>query len=101
VPRFRPPLPCDPTYDEALRHEFNLVSTENAMKIDPEAFLFYNDYGGEGINAKSDAIYDLVAGMLERGVPVHGVGLQMHLVSGQAPPARMAENMARLAELGL
>jgi endo-1,4-beta-xylanase len=25
----------------------------------------------------------------------------MHLVSGQAPPARMAENVARLAELGL
>ncbi|MHA2433760.1 MAG: endo-1,4-beta-xylanase [Candidatus Thorarchaeota archaeon] len=27
----------------------------------------------------ADAIYDLVKGLLERGVPIHGVGLQMHI----------------------
>lgn len=73
-----------------------------AREADPGALLFYNDYGGEGINAKSSTIYDLVAGMRERGVPIDGVGLQMHVPSGQAPsPREVTENMDRLAELGL
>jgi endo-1,4-beta-xylanase len=73
-----------------------------AHEADPDALLFYNDYGGEGMNRKSDAIYELVEDLVERGVPVHGVGLQMHVVVGQAPrPDDVQENMARLADLGL
>jgi endo-1,4-beta-xylanase len=73
-----------------------------AHEADPGALLFYNDYGGEGINRKSDAIYDLVEGMLERGVPIHGVGLQMHVTASWSPGAvRVLDNMNRLADLGL
>jgi endo-1,4-beta-xylanase len=73
-----------------------------AHEADPDALLFYNDYGAEGMNSKSDAVYDLVKGMLDRGVPVHGVGLQMHVASGQTiPAARVLANMDRLADLGL
>ncbi len=73
-----------------------------AHEADPEALLFYNDYGGEGMNAKSDAIYELVRGMVERGVPIHGVGLQMHVSASSAPASdRVLENMNRLADLGL
>src|SRR5262249_13810100 len=32
-----------------------------ARAADPDALLFYNDYGAEGMNAKSDRVYDLVA----------------------------------------
>ena len=35
-----------------------------------------------------------------RGVPLDGVGMQMHLIAGQLP-SRMAENFARFAALGL
>ena len=73
-----------------------------AQAADPFARLYYNDYGGEGMNAKSDAIYNLVKGMLERGVPVHGVGLQMHTGPADSPSAAdVATNMQRLAALGL
>jgi endo-1,4-beta-xylanase len=73
-----------------------------AHEADPDALLFYNDYGGEGMNAKSEAIYDLVAGLRERGVPIDGVGLQMHVLSGQAPlPREVTENMDRLGGLDL
>jgi endo-1,4-beta-xylanase len=73
-----------------------------AREADPGALLFYNDYSGEGLGAKSDAIYDLVRGLLAQGVPIDGVGLQMHITAGN-PPAQssVAANMQRLAALGL
>jgi endo-1,4-beta-xylanase len=73
-----------------------------AHTADPNVKLYYNDTGGEGLGAKSDAVYNLVKGMLSRGVPINGVGLQMHLDLNSAPSqADMSSNMARLATLGL
>ncbi len=61
-----------------------------AREADPAAKLFYNDYGGEGLGTKSDAIYNLVAGMKQRGVPVQGVGLQMHVDLNAPSPSDVA-----------
>jgi len=73
-----------------------------AREADPQALLFYNDYGGEGLGGKSDAIYELVKGLLAQGVPIDGVGLQMHVRAAAAPAdASVAANMRRLAALGL
>lgn len=73
-----------------------------AQAADPAARLFYNDYGGEGLGPKSDAIYRLVADLVEQGVPIQGVGLQMHVSLDNAPsPSAVAVNMQRLAALGL
>jgi len=73
-----------------------------AHEADPTARLFYNDYGAEGLNPKSDAVYGMTKRLLENGVPIHGVGLQMHLILGVHPsPEEIAENMRRLAALGL
>ncbi len=75
---------------------------EWAYESDPEAKLFYNDYGGEGLNEKSDAIYEFVQALQERGVPFHGVGLQMHVsLDDYPPPKEVAANIHRLAALGL
>jgi endo-1,4-beta-xylanase len=73
-----------------------------AHEADPQAKLFYNDYNGEGLGSKSDAIYRLLKDLLQRGVPVQGVGLQMH-ISLDSPPraADIAANIQRLGELGL
>jgi len=73
-----------------------------AHEADPQARLFYNDYGGEGLGRKSDAIYDLVQGLLSRGVPIHGVGLQMHIGLWPFPsPQDVAANISRLDAIGL
>ena len=73
-----------------------------AHEANPQARLFYNDYGGEGLGRKSDAIYALVKGMLQRGVPLDGVGLQMHISLDRYPnPQDVLANMRRLAALGL
>jgi endo-1,4-beta-xylanase len=73
-----------------------------AHEADPQARLFYNDYGGEGLGRKSDAIYGLVRNLRTRGVPIHGVGLQMHIRLESSPALRdVAANMNRLAALKL
>jgi len=74
-----------------------------AHAADPGARLYYNDYGAEGMNAKSNAVYGLVQGMLSRGVPINGVGLQMHTGANSSSPSAddVARNMQRLADLGL
>lgn len=72
-----------------------------AHEADPDALLFYNDYGAEEMNAKSDAVYEMVADFVERGVPIHGVGMQSHFTTNQVNERLIAENVARLGELGL
>lgn len=78
-----------------------------AHEADPDALLFYNDWGAEGMNPKGNAVYEMVAGLVERGVPIHGVGLQMHLEIGATEqhqyvsPENLSANMERLGALGL
>lgn len=73
-----------------------------AYEADPNAKLFYSDYGGEELEEKSDGIYTLVSSLLQRGVPINGVGLQTHKGLSYAPdPVAIAQNMKRLADLGL
>ena len=75
-----------------------------AHEADPDALLFYNDYGAEGLGTKSDAVYSLIESLLAQGVPIQGVGLQMHVGvdQGQYPPQQdVTANMARLKALGL
>jgi endo-1,4-beta-xylanase len=49
-----------------------------AHAADANAKLFYNDYY-DYIPAKRDGIYNMLKGLLDSGVTVHGVGLQTHL----------------------
>ncbi len=73
-----------------------------ARETDPDVKLFYNDTGGEGLGAKSDAVYALAKDLKSRGIPIDGVGLQMHLsFANPIKPADLAANLQRLADLGL
>lgn len=73
-----------------------------ARAADPDALLFYNDYDTEGVNPKSDAVYEMVRDFRARGVPIDGVGIQAHIVDLDARDlATFEQNIARLAALGL
>jgi endo-1,4-beta-xylanase len=72
-----------------------------AHQADPQALLFYNEAEAEEVNAKSDAIYAMVKDFLRRGVPIHGVGLQMHVENRRVNAASVSANIARLTALGL
>ncbi len=72
-----------------------------AHEADPHALLFYNENQGEGLNIKSDAIYAMVKDFRHRGVPIDGVGLQMHISRLDLDTSSVAANIARLTALGV
>ncbi|NQU08389.1 MAG: endo-1,4-beta-xylanase [Candidatus Abyssubacteria bacterium] len=92
----------DTIWSRGIGPEYIAMAFRWAHEADPDALLFYNDYGGEGLSDKSDAIYALARDLLQRGVPIHGVGLEMHVGLDWFPePETVAANMKRLAALGL
>ncbi len=68
-----------------------------AHEADPNAILFYNDYGQDGHPKKMQAILDLVADLRKRKIPIHGLGLQMHINvdSKRTEIARVIEQSAQ------
>ena len=72
-----------------------------ARMADSTAKLVYNDYNIETVNSKSTAVYNMLADFKNRGVPIDGVGLQMHLTNGGLDYNSLATNMQRFAALGL
>jgi endo-1,4-beta-xylanase len=70
-----------------------------AHEADPDALLFYNDGGGEVINPKSDAVYRMLLEFKKRNVPIHGLGLQMHL-DLDADVSSIARNIQRFSDAG-
>ena len=92
----------DTVFRQKLGDQYIADAFRIARQADPGALLFYNDYGGEGLNQKSNRIFELVQNLRAQGVPIDGVGLQMHITASNPPStASVASNMQRLAALGL
>lgn len=64
-------------WSEIMGEEFIDYAFRLAHEANPAAQLFYNDYN-ESSPSKSAKIFETISGLLEREVPVHGVGLQAH-----------------------
>jgi endo-1,4-beta-xylanase len=91
----------DTVFRQKLGDRYIADAFRVARQADPQALLFYNDYGGEGLNQKSDRIYELAQSLRALGL-LDGVGLQMHVSASNRPSdASIAANMARLVNLGL
>jgi endo-1,4-beta-xylanase len=71
-----------------------------AAAADPEAKLCYNDYNIDGINPKSDGVYDMVVDFLDRGIPIDCVGVQSHLSQG-SNLSTYQQNLQRFSDLGV
>lgn len=71
-----------------------------AHKADPTAKLFYNDYGQENRPNKLAAIVAMATNFKRRGIPISGLGLQMH-ISIDTPDAGIENALRQLAETGL
>ena len=88
--------------DEQMDEWFRL-----AREIEPQLPLFINDFGilqgSAGYElAKQESYYQLVKGMLDRGVPLDGIGFQSHFrLYAVTPPTRVWEILDRYAALGL
>ncbi len=53
-----------------------------AHEADPEAKLFYNDYSIAINPTKRAAILQYLNRLKAKGVPIHGIGMQMHIFTG-------------------
>jgi endo-1,4-beta-xylanase len=88
-------------FSRGLGDDYVAEAFRLARRADPEAQLVYNDYGGEGLNRKSNDVYALVRDLKRKGL-VDGVGLQMHISAAGFPAvADIRANIQRLADLGL
>jgi GH35 family endo-1,4-beta-xylanase len=74
---------------------------KRARAADPDAQLFYNDYSAETVNTKSDAIYAMAKDFKTRGVPLDGIGFQMHIGQSGISASSWRSNLKRFADLGL
>ena len=73
-----------------------------AHRADPDAILYLNDYGVElQGKAKSLAFYNLAVSLKEKGIPIHGVGLQCHFSIGEVDGVKLNRTIKRFAEAGL
>lgn len=80
-----------------------IAAFNKAHAVDPDAKLFINDYSNEQYgNAKANKLYQLVAAWVSAGVPIHGVGFQLHLLE-ESPPdmQKVRQNIERYQLLGL
>jgi len=82
------------------------IAFKTAREVDPSVKLFYNDYDIEGIDIrkgmKTNAVYNFVKDMIDRGVPIDGVGLQYHLHTDKTVKyENVMETMKRFGDLGL
>lgn len=71
-----------------------------AHRADSSASLYINDYNVIAFG-ETERYYELVRGMLDRKVPVSGIGVQCHFNGSKVVPALIKERLDRLAELGL
>jgi cellobiose phosphorylase len=89
-----------------VSEDFVSYTFRKAHSVDPGCKLFLNDYGIEGYcgwQEKSLAARALVKMLLDHGVPIHGVGLQMHQSYGNDPSVgdNLDKNIQAYKDLGL
>jgi endo-1,4-beta-xylanase len=74
-----------------------------ARAADPDADLYYNDYdlSGAAGPAKLERILDMVDDFKARGVPIDGIGFQMHIDTERPDIADMRASFAKAVERGI
>jgi GH35 family endo-1,4-beta-xylanase len=80
--------------------EFLTLAFKFAHEADPDAKLYYNDYGIEA-GPKHASSMVLLKRLIKDGAPIHGVGIQGHWSTNGVPYAALDEAIADYASLGL
>ncbi|WP_328868983.1 endo-1,4-beta-xylanase [Streptomyces sp. NBC_00287] len=88
-------------FQDKLGNGFIEEAFRTARAADPAAKLCYNDYNTDGVNAKSNAVYNMVRDFKARGVPIDCVGFQSHFNSASPVPSDYQANLQRFADLGV
>ncbi len=89
-------------WERVIGPDYISLALEAAHAADPSALLYVNEYSTEYRWPKSDALYGLAQNLLASGVPLDGIGFQLHSdTRWPVPYTDLKANMARLGALGL
>ena len=92
----------DSVWYRGIGPEYVELAFRWAREADPQARLFYNDIAAEWPGAKMEKILALARDFRSRGIPIDGIGLQMHTeTAGYPRRAQILSAMRRYAEVGL
>ncbi len=73
-----------------------------AHQVDPNAKLILNDFDNETENSVSNAEYNYIKAAQLRGVPIDGIGMQMHIDAANPPSTQdVIKNIKRFAAIGI
>ena len=83
--------------------DYVALAFEFARAADPDVALYYNDYLIERAGPKADRVAQLVDDLIAAGVPIDGVGYQMHVLVPELMPSANAlrHEFERYATRGL
>ena len=96
------------TQSDLAGYEYIRQAFQQARALAPTTKLYINNFGAEDMGPRSQSMFDLVSYLIDRQVPIDGIGLESHfmLEAGgpfpQVPPAdQIVQNLNRLGSLGL
>jgi len=95
-----PQILRDSPWRRSIGDDFIEQAFRFAHEADPRAELYYNDYGLENPHKRRKAV-DLLRGLIDRKVPVSGVGTQSHIQLNHPPIAEVEQTIKDFAALGL
>ncbi|KAH9820783.1 family 10 glycoside hydrolase [Melampsora americana] len=84
---------------KALGESYVELAFQAARDAKTDVKLYINDYDVEGINPKSNALYNLTKKMKAKNL-IDGVGFQSHFIVGKVPKD-LKQNLQRFSDLGL
>jgi endo-1,4-beta-xylanase len=80
--------------------DYIATAFRTAHEADPDAQLIINDYGTTD-PARQKCLYKVVGDLLAQGVPVGGIGHQMHVNIDNPTATAIEQTIVKFAELGL
>jgi len=82
--------------------EYIALAYQAARQADPDAILFYNDFGTENDPVKSRFQVTMIKALRAQGVPIDAVGYQMHEYSDTAiPQSQYKTELGKFAGMGM
>lgn len=90
----------DSPWKEIIGPDFIDHAFRFAKEADPTAELYYNDYGLEDPRKRANCV-KLLRGLLDRGVPIDGVGTQSHFRIDDPSNEQVEQTIKDFAALGL
>lgn len=83
----------------ALGPDYIAQAFKAADKAEPNADLYYNDFNTEDGGPKTDSLVNLIDGLVKQGVPIDGVGFQMHVISDYPSLDNIKASWRRILDL--